>query len=1085
MGYYYRLMLWLLFVPLGSYAQFETKSTYYPSSTGEYSKVGSNTSVDLYSGGLNVTIPFGSITTGGLDLSIAVFYKGTGSKIEDYASSVGLGWNMGVAGYVSRIVRGLPDESADGYAGANHRGDNIASYNFNVIDKGYLDEWDNEPDLFFVSLPSGSFYFVLKPDGSPLILNNSNFKFKTNPYANNSAGYNKTTGFWVILDPSGISYTLGTVSGNEIVRVKLSNESGSKEYTSTWHLVEVSLPNSDEKLKVEYENIGQVNEVYYNSMRTEVVNLTPTACSIPNIPPSEIVQNTEISILNKLILKKIYNDLEQIKFTYSSRTDVTNGRKLDFIEFLDINDVLVKKFKLYTSYFTGLGGVQRLRLDAIDQVSLTNVNLRVARFNYFQLNLPQRNSDSYDHYGYFNVNNSGTVFFPNANKAPDLSTTKANTLITVENNLGGLTKFTYELNEFNDGSANVKTGGLRVAEISYEDQNQVLKTEKYIYRDTLTNQSYGKVQYSQINYQNNILYVLGGSPTNPCISEVKRFGAKSFNDLMDINNNSIGYSTVIKKADDGSKIAYQFTNYDLYPDVSSTFLYNDSGNQGAYAYKTFLPNSSHMNLRGNILAERYYDNANNLLRQITYEYQKITGTDVKALKSVLNTLNINLSKKTYIVSAYAFTREFLLLKKKYETDYSPSASINKVSENFYDQTSHYQPTRVQMMGSDGVLNENRIVYAPDIAGTPSDPLGIYQAMTDQNMVGTVVETKELVNAVPTKGTKINYAQFFTNIYLPSTVQLLDNLSQTYETEIQYHAYDIKGNILMASPITQVKTSYVYSNKGHYPIAEIKNADISTVVSLLGGQTAVDNFRNNVSPTSATVNSFLAPVRSGLTSAEVSSATYSPVLGKISQIDAKGNSTYFEYDPFSRLVTIKDQNGYIVKNFNYNLGNVSPSVTLYYNTLQTQNFTRNNCLPGETGGTVSYYVPYGTYTSTINVAAANQLALDDIAANGQNYANINGSCTTGSSFVFDYSLPSFREFNVVFTNVATSQVYSYVLMDSGTISGIPDGTYNVSINETSYTGNYNFYLGSSFDTGVYVQFMSMPIASYIMLYVQEI
>ncbi|WP_379090639.1 hypothetical protein [Pedobacter sp. UC225_65] len=127
--------------------------------------------------------------------------------------------------------------------------------------------------------------------------------------------------------------------------------------------------------------------------------------------------------------------------------------------------------------------------------------------------------------------------------------------------------------------------------------------------------------------------------------------------------------------------------------------------------------------------------------------------------------------------------------------------------------------------------------------------------------------------------------------------MLDNLSQTYETEIQYHAYDIKGNILMASPITQVKTSYVYSNKGHYPIAEIKNADISTVVSLLGGQTAVDNFRNNVSPTSATVNSFLAPVRSGLTSAEVSSATYSPVLGKISQIDAKGNSTYFEYDPF--------------------------------------------------------------------------------------------------------------------------------------------------------------------------------------------
>jgi hypothetical protein len=65
---------------------------------------------------------------------------------------------------------------------------------------------------------------------------------------------------------------------------------------------------------------------------------------------------------------------------------------------------------------------------------------------------------------------------------------------------------------------------------------------------------------------------------------------------------------------------------------------------------------------------------------------------------------------------------------------------------------------------------------------------------------------------------------------------------------------------------------------------------------------------------------------------------------------------------------------------------------YYNALQSQNFTRNNCGSGYDGSTVAYTVPAGTYSSTTSQAAADQLALDEIAANGQSYANSNGTCT---------------------------------------------------------------------------------------------
>ena len=59
---------------------------------------------------------------------------------------------------------------------------------------------------------------------------------------------------------------------------------------------------------------------------------------------------------------------------------------------------------------------------------------------------------------------------------------------------------------------------------------------------------------------------------------------------------------------------------------------------------------------------------------------------------------------------------------------------------------------------------------------------------------------------------------------------------------------------------------------------------------------------------------------------------------------------------------------------------------------SQVFTRNNCPSGQTGSQVTYTVQANTYSSTVSQAAANQLAQNDINANGQAYANTNGTCT---------------------------------------------------------------------------------------------
>ena len=62
------------------------------------------------------------------------------------------------------------------------------------------------------------------------------------------------------------------------------------------------------------------------------------------------------------------------------------------------------------------------------------------------------------------------------------------------------------------------------------------------------------------------------------------------------------------------------------------------------------------------------------------------------------------------------------------------------------------------------------------------------------------------------------------------------------------------------------------------------------------------------------------------------------------------------------------------------------IQTWKNQAMSQNFTTEGCTPGFVGGTVPYSVSANKYTSAISLANANQMAQDEIDANGQAYAN---------------------------------------------------------------------------------------------------
>jgi hypothetical protein len=75
------------------------------------------------------------------------------------------------------------------------------------------------------------------------------------------------------------------------------------------------------------------------------------------------------------------------------------------------------------------------------------------------------------------------------------------------------------------------------------------------------------------------------------------------------------------------------------------------------------------------------------------------------------------------------------------------------------------------------------------------------------------------------------------------------------------------------------------------------------------------------------------------------------------------------------------------------GNIKNGETpTYHSVAKSGTFTRNNCGTGYSGTPVTYTVAAGAYSSTVSQAAADALAQNDVNANGQAYANQNGTCT---------------------------------------------------------------------------------------------
>lgn len=167
----------------------------------------------------------------------------------------------------------------------------------------------------------------------------------------------------------------------------------------------------------------------------------------------------------------------------------------------------------------------------------------------------------------------------------------------------------------------------------------------------------------------------------------------------------------------------------------------------------------------------------------------------------------------------------------------------------------------------------------------------------------------------------------------------------------------------------------------------------------------------------------------------------------------------------------------------NIANASGGCALiYYNAPLSRNYTTENCNLGYKGGTVTYSVPYGRYTSIVSQSDADQQAIDDTLANGWAYANDPryAVCVLDTAADFQWSsggptycanvngqLPAHLFVQATNVNPNSPSYNSTVWMDVGPSDACPAGNYY----SVDYSG---YYYSQSCSSGAPVPYyVSVP------------
>jgi YD repeat-containing protein len=642
-----------------------------------------------------------------------------------------------------------------------------------------------------------------------------------------------------------------------------SEDSKTESYVSTWHLQKIETP-SNGKVEFSYLEGSDLSSTSFNKQR----NYYCKGYSLYSVSPYWY-KESDISTIVKLktpkYLSKItYNGGELVFKSSSGRLDPGN-RKLEKIISRDAAGNETGCISLDYDYFTGPSGVKRLKLKGVNQEGLKGGKVRIAKMQYYEdVNLPNRDSKDFDHWGYYNGKSNDT-YFPTsvltggisfgifgASRKPSLSHTRANSLKKIEYSTGGYKEFIYELNRaVDDNSVEKSVGGLRIKSIKeYENERAVPVVTEYEY--LLDNgKSSGQYYKNEVHYMRVVAYIgpaslQGYTHYN---GTMLKYYSLPYENLFDINGSPVGYTAVREKYTNGACAEYKYLSYSDFDDDDTEWFYFPSEGIslspwgfGAHGFQK----SSRFWHRGLLKETRILDADNNTLKStvISYEHNAAEKKTVKAyilqpylVGSSLNklfytykwisqpiyakTIVTDGDEALYSKQGFVYNENYMLPKKittenaegeklvkeiSYPFDYSTYRVVEQNSEawaikKMMDRHIHNVPIETIVKKDNNVLSAELNTFK------------VVQPMPEDNFIVGDKKYKLFTSEPIAPGGFGKYRVYAASTYIDSN----------YEPILQMDRYNYQGKLIQYHKENDGDVSYVYDSDGVRPIAEVFNA----------------------------------------------------------------------------------------------------------------------------------------------------------------------------------------------------------------------------------------------------------------------
>jgi len=395
------------------------------------------------------------------------------------------------------------------------------------------------------------------------------------------------------------------------------------------------------------------------------------------------------------------------------------------------------------------------------------------------------------------------------------------------------------------------------------------------------------------------------------------------------------YNILPSEKTHGADVGYQYVtveDVDLTNNKKGRTVYKfrsplDFPNQSSlYTTMPIVPIANEDYLRGQLVSEKTYDSDNKILSEIETqysleEYEKNDGIKIKDnFYNNMITKNykydsyqefvVHIGSNVVLTSPYKNFEKFGVTLPTQKTEKSffykngIQSILSKTTGNVYNSRDYLISTTQNLPGGD--INMATYKYAHEKGNT---------RLIDANMIGVPLETESKKNNKTLAKVETLYNDG--SHYFPTSITSYD-FNNVAQTEVTYDLYDGNGNLLQYTTKDGIPTAIIWGYNSTQPIAKVTGVPYS-VASGLAAEIITASDADINSGTEQTLIDKLDAFRksTALQNAQITTYTYDPLIGVTSITPPSGIREIYKYDSANRLESIKDVNGKIIKEFQYN------------------------------------------------------------------------------------------------------------------------------------------------------------------------